>query len=108
MRKSRIVTANLNTQAPNKPPPYPLGQFLAIYFIGMIALLILFKIEPAALFLAYPGIGLVISRFVNNRVIWWNQANSLENVFRAKLIFFLLWPIYLPLFIAKLAVAKYL
>ncbi|WP_209428293.1 hypothetical protein [Pararhodobacter sp. SW119] len=108
MSKSRIVTANLNTQAPNKHPPYPLGKFSFIYLLGVMALFVIIEVEPRALFVAYPGIGLVVSRFVNNRVIWWNQANSLENVFRAKLLFWLLWPLYLPIFIIKLTVARYL
>lgn len=108
MDKSRVVTANLNTQGPNKPPPYPLRQFCAIYTAGLLAVYIVLKIESWALVVAYPSISFFVSRFVSNRVIWWDQANNLSNIFHAKIIFWLLWPIKFPLFIFKLAASRYL
>ena len=102
-----VTTVNLNTQRPNKPPPYPLLQFLTVFLAGMIAVRVIIAVEPWALVLGYPMIGAVISRFVYARVIWWNQANSLENVFQAKLMFWLLWPYQLPRLILKVAIARY-
>jgi hypothetical protein len=89
MRKSQVTTLNLNRAVQNPPEPYRLSEFLIIYVVAITVLIFLRFVEPISLVLAYPLIATVISRFFSKRVIWWNQANSVENIFNAKFRFWL-------------------
>ena len=88
--KSSVTTINLNTSHPNTPPPYPLGSFAALYIVGILSVVVARYLEPLSLILAYPVISTIISRYVNARVIWWDQSNSIEEIFKAKLYFWIL------------------
>lgn len=106
--KSSVTTINLNTSHPNTPPPYPLGSFAALYIVGILSVVVARYLEPLSLILAYPVISTIISRYVNARVIWWDQSNSIEEIFKAKLYFWILWPYQMPKYWIKIAIAKYL
>jgi hypothetical protein len=108
MRKSQVTTINLNNAIPNPPVPYRLSEFVVVYIAALAALTALRFVEPLSLILAYPIVATVISRFFSKRVIWWNQADSIENLFAAKFRFWLFWPYEVPRFIVKVAVARYL
>lgn len=106
--KSSVTTINLNTSNPQKQPPYPLGSFAVLYLIAISAVVTARFVEPVSLIVAYPIISTLISRFVNARVIWWDQMNSIEDIFKAKIYFWLFWPYQLPKYWIKIAIARYL
>ena len=108
MRKSQVTTLNLNNTVANQPEPYRLYEFVIIYIIALAALIALLIMEPLSLVLAYPVIATITSRLFSKRVVWWNQANSVENIFNAKVRFWLFWPYEAPSFIVKIAIARYL
>lgn len=88
---------------------YRLRDFVLIWILGMLALVVLRLLLgfPAGL-IATPIVGLFVTRSVSKRVIWWNQANSLANVSRVKLLFVFAWPLALPVLIFQIAIAKWL
>lgn len=106
--KGAVTAINLNTAGPNRAPPYPLTQFALLYLLGIACVAVAKYLSPISLIVIYPAISTFISRFVNDRVVWWDQANSVDAVFRAKLGFWLLWPYQLPKYVFKLWVARYL
>lgn len=89
-------------------PSYNISHFIGIYSACVVALFVVAVAAfPVALFL-YPVLGIVISRFVDKRIVWWNQSDNIENVANAKLHLIATWPLSMPYFIFKVFVSKYL
>ena len=110
MAKGNLIKSpDRRNQPPRRGQPYRLADFVTIWIVGLLAVIVshLLLGIPAGL-LVTPAVGLFVTRGVSNRVIWWNQANSLANVSRAKLIFVLAWPVALPVLIVQIAIAKWL
>lgn len=108
MRKSQVTTLNLSSALGNTRASYRLMHFLILYMASISSIIILSAVEPISLIFAYPVIATITSRFISRRIKWWNQTNSVENIFRAKLRFWLFWPYEVPSFIIKVAIARYL
>jgi hypothetical protein len=88
------------------PPPYRVGELIWAYVIAVLINLATLLILPAIL-IVYPITGLILSRFISRRIIWWDYAANIENVAATKLQFLLTWPVAMPRFIAKAAVARF-
>jgi hypothetical protein len=64
-------------------------------------------VAPPLVIVTYFVAGIALSRYVGQRIVWWNMAANIQNVYQVKLATILTWPIALPAFILKLFVAKY-
>ena len=62
----------------------------------------------AVVVMTHVACGGVLSRFVSSRIVWWNQADNIENVYRAKVSLFVTWPTAVPRLIWRVAVSKML
>ena len=91
-----------------------LKQAWAIYLILLIAFCLvsgLFLVIHAGLIslIFYIVGGVYLNRSVLPRITIWDPIHStVENVYKAKLQMFVLWPISYPILFLKLAVVKYL
>jgi len=66
------------------------------------------SISPVLAILAYVFIGILLSRFIGERVDWWVMTSSIKNVAAMKLHSVFTWPVSVPVFIAQVFVAKFL
>src|SRR6266481_8643242 len=71
--------------------PYKLAEFVGAYAVALIVCGIAALALPPLLLVAYPTCGLVLSRFVGRRVVWWTHTASIENIMKVKLTFALTW-----------------
>ena len=96
------------------PRPVSLGEGIVTY--GLFVLGLLFLIDLAANVDWFPAIiawgayfafGLYMNRVVLRGLIEWHPIyNYVENVAKAKLSYFLLWPLRYPVLFFQLAVDK--
>jgi hypothetical protein len=86
--------------------PYRLGEFIGAYVLSLSVVSATFALAGPLGIVAYFVCGFALTRFISRRVIWWRQANSIENVYLAKVATFLRWPVAIAAFIWKLAVVK--
>jgi hypothetical protein len=63
---------------------------------------------PPAILVSYPVSGIVLSRFISRRVVWWRQANSLRAIAANNVRTILTWPTAVPKLVASLAAARFL
>ena len=104
-RRSKRRSNNRNH---NDPSLYRLRDFTAAYFLAMATILACLIFLPPLLIFVYPFSGICMSRFIGRRIIWWNQANSIENVSAAKVHMVLTWPLSVPIFIGQIFIVKFL
>lgn len=87
---------------------YALGPMAGAYAAAVAFTLAVAALVPPALLIAYPAAGIYLSRKIDGRIVWWNQADSIQNVSSAKLNLILTWPLSVPVFLFRVFVAKYL
>lgn len=93
---------------PGNHQPYRIREFVAAYLVCIIIVIGSFFLAGPLVLITYFVCGGWIGRFMSHRVSWWNQADNIENVYRAKVETFLKWPVTVPKFIWKVAIAKVL
>lgn len=90
-----------------RPRLYCVTDLLCAYALAVSVLWCCLLLEPALALIALPAAGIVLSRFIGRRIVWWNQADSLKNVSSAKLHMVLTWPVSMPPLIARIFVSKF-
>lgn len=90
-----------------RPRLYSITDLLKAYTIAAVANLICLAIAPPLVILTYFVAGVALSRYVGQRILWWNMAANIQNVYQVKLATIATWPVALPSFMWKLFVAKH-
>jgi hypothetical protein len=90
------------------PQPYKVGAFLGAYALAVAANAACIIVLPPLIIFTYPITGILLSRHIGRRIVWWNINANIENVATAKLHFVASWPASMPAFIWKIFVARYL
>lgn len=109
MGKSNIIRApRQRGKHRGTRPHYRLSEFVMAYALGILVVAVVVSVSPLLTGLSIGVVGVFITRFISRRVVWWNQADNLENVFRAKLHTLFTWPISVPILIFKIAVTQWL
>ena len=87
---------------------YRLREFVLAYGCACVVnITCLLLVLPAIVFV-YPGTGIVLSRYVGRRVVWWEYRANIKNISSVKLHFIVSWPISMPVFIWQIFVVKFL
>lgn len=110
MASPKLIRAPGTGRNGGRRPPrkYRIAEFVRAYVLALAGCLAALLVDPVAGVLAWPICGLLVSRFVSKRVIWWSQTNNLANVAGSKLSMVLRWPLTMPALIFRLIVVRYL
>jgi hypothetical protein len=93
----------------NRPPRlYRLGDILLAYVAALLVNAAAVATMPPLMILTYPMTGILFSRYIGNRIVWWPFAANLETVASTKLRLILTWPVSVPTFAWQLFVVKFL
>jgi hypothetical protein len=100
----------------SEPRPVSLGEAVVTYGIFILGLVLLFKLAADVHWFpviiawgAYFAFGFYLNRVVLRGLIEWHPLyNYVENVAKAKLAYFFLWPLTYPVLFFQLAVDKVL
>jgi hypothetical protein len=83
-----------------------LGEFVRAYVLGLGAVLVAATLSPFLVGISVGVVGIFMTRYISRRVIWWNQANNLENVYRTKIHMLVTWPVSVPVLIFQIFVVQ--
>jgi hypothetical protein len=86
---------------------YSITDLVRAYMIAIVGNLLCLVVAPPLVIVAYFVAGVALSRYVGQRILWWNMAANIQNVYQVKLATIATWPIAIPSFIWKLFVAKH-
>ena len=87
---------------------YKVRDFAKAYGVAVALLVLSIALWPFAGLVAWPILGVCLSRYSQRRTVWWSQADSLENVYLSKVHTIATWPISYPVFMFKVLVVEYL
>jgi hypothetical protein len=76
--------------------------------VGLFANIGCLLVAPVLLLIVYPGTGIVLSRFIGRRIIWWKFGANLQTMSAAKIQVVLTWPISIPSFVARVFGVRFL
>lgn len=88
--------------------PYKVSEFVLLYLLALVLFSVAVALAPLVAFALYLPVGIYLSRYIGLRVSWWDQSDNLENVSSAKLRLVATWPLSVPMFLAQMAIAKFL
>ena len=91
-----------------RPKPYILHKLLGAYACALAACAVSAIVAGPLAIIVYVTAGILLTRYVGRRVIWWPHANNVENVYRVKIRSILAWPKEFGQFIWKLAISRLL
>ena len=77
-----------------RPPPrmYRIGDILLAYIAALLVNAAVAVAAPPLLILTYPAAGLVLSRYIGKRIVWWPFTANVEFISAVKLRLILAGP----------------
>lgn len=99
---------NRRRPRPARRAQYRIREFVGAYAVAVLTNVAWAILAPPVLILSYPISGILLSRYIGQRVSWWKFTASIENVSGVKLHLILSWPVSVPVFVFKVAVVKFL
>lgn len=90
------------------PPLYRISDFVRAYGLAILVNLACVVFAAPIILLLYPATGIVLSRYVGRRIVWFKYSADLLTVSETKLHFILTWPVSLLGLIWRLFVVKFL
>ncbi len=90
------------------PRRYRIAQFLSAYGIAILVNLVSILFVLPLIVLVYPITGIILSRYIGRRIVWWEYTANLQNISSVKLHFIVTWPVSMPSLIWQTFVVKFL
>ncbi|MDK3075286.1 hypothetical protein QO034_19575 [Sedimentitalea sp. JM2-8] len=90
------------------PRPYQVSEFVRAYLAALGATLLPAAVYPVLLIPAGLIAGAVLTRCVTARVVSWQLANNLDEVYRAKVKMMVTRPLSVPVLIFKVVITRVL
>lgn len=87
---------------------YGIGEMLLAYVVAVLVNVAVAVTMPPLVLLTYPAAGLVLSRFVGDRIVWWTFRANVASISAVKLRLIFTWPAAVPKFLWQLFVVKFL
>ena len=109
MRTHDQLARYRNSRPRGRPRPrlYSITDLVAVYMVAIAGNLLCLVVMPPLVIFSYFVAGIALSRYVGQRILWWDMAANIQNVYQVKLATISTWPVAIPSFIWKLFVAKH-
>lgn len=109
MRSYDEIGRYRNNRPRGRPRPrlYSITDLVRAYLIAIAGNLLCLVVMPPLVIVAYFVAGIALSRYIGQRILWWDMAANIRNVYHVKLATIWTWPVAIPRFIWMLFVAKH-
>lgn len=91
-----------------RPEPYRVREFVGAYLLAVLGVSAALSFSPALGVISYFVFGIGLSRYISERVEWWEFSANIHNVAAVKLHTIYSWPVSVPIFIFQVFIAKFL
>lgn len=107
---NRILRKNIRKRANRmrQVRKYDIGLLISSYVKGIIIFVLAGIFSPALALLAYPIVGIYLSRKLESQIVWHPLTNNLYQISNEKIRFIFAWPTAFLSIIFRLLIAKYL